>query len=160
MEWVLRRTPWTALTACQTDTDPGVRGRAAVVLASLGHATAESLRGLLKDPVPFVRAQACGALARADLHEYLDEVLDLTTSMETTQYDIRDWMTIEGEPGCESHVGSASGFLGEAAATALALLSHGQARIEPIATDDVEGSLRRNRAIVAAWFTNSDKAHD
>jgi len=122
-------------------------------------------------------ASGCAAVARAphgaltsdviyplspiqSLHDYLDEVLELTSSTKTARYDIRGWMTVEREPGCESHEGSPSGLLGEAAATALALLSHGQARIEPIATNDVDGSLRRNRAIVAAWVAdNAEKRH-
>jgi hypothetical protein len=118
------------------------------------------LHGLLKDPIPFVKAQACSALARAGIHEHLDEVLGLASSTAMARYDIRDWTTLEGEPGCESHAGSPSGFLGEAAATALALLSHGQAKVAPIAMDDVDGSLLRNRTAVAAWLASGDKTHN
>jgi hypothetical protein len=145
-----------AVTSCLTDSDPGVRGRAAVVLASLGRTKGESLRALLKDPIPFVQAQACTALARAGAREYLQEMLELTSSTAMARYDIRGWTTLEGEPGCESHAGSPSGFLGEAAATALALLSHGQAKVEPVAMNDVSGSLLRNRSSIATWLKNSE----
>jgi hypothetical protein len=147
-----------AVTSCLTDSDPGVRGRAAVVLASLGRAKAESLRALLKDPIPFVQAQASTALARAGAREYLQEILELSSSTAMARYDIRGWTTLEGEPGCESHSGSPSGFLGEAAATALALLSHGQAKVAPIASEDVAGSLLRNRTVVAAWLASTEEA--
>jgi hypothetical protein len=147
-----------AVATCLVDLDPGVRGRAAVVLASLGRAKAASLRALLKDPIPFVQAQACTALARTGLHEHLQEVLELTTSTAMARYDIRGWTTLEGEPGCESHASSPSGFLGEAAATALALLSHGQAKVASIASEDVAGSLLRNRDAVAAWLASTEGA--
>jgi hypothetical protein len=138
------------------DSDPGVRGRAAFVLASLGGATFESLQPLLKDPIPYVKAQACSALARAGLQDDLQEVLKLASSTDMARYDIRDWTTLEGEPGCESHSGSPSGFLGEAAATALALVSRGQAKVEPIPSEDVEGAIHRNYLAVSEWLASRD----
>lgn len=138
-----------------TDPDPGVRGRAAVVLATLGQGEPAVFRDMLKDPVPYVRSQACAALARANNFEYLTDILQLADSTMVARYDIRGWTTLEGEPGCESHTGSSSGYLGESAAVALLLLNHGTVKLEPIAAEDIQGSLRRNRQVLAAWVAEA-----
>jgi hypothetical protein len=137
-----------------------MRGRAATALASIGAADSATLHRMLKDPVPYVRAQACAALARANMSEDLADVLELASSTLVARYDIRGWTTLEGEPGCESHVSSSSGYLGESAATALLLLSHGQVKLEPVASKDIEGTLRRNQQLLARWVAKAGVIRD
>jgi HEAT repeat protein len=110
--------------------DPGVRGNAAQAYAHLAGyeettqaAYAEVLMPLLDDPTPHVRAAACGALATLGHKKAIHKIVTFVEDTTKSDYDIKGWNELDGDPGWQHHDASAWGTLGDAALSALRTLS-------------------------------------
>lgn len=142
--------------ALLTSEDPGVRGRAAALVAALGGVQPDEFLPLLDDRHGYVRGQACLALARLGARDHIKDILKIADSTASSSYTICGWTTLTGEPGCEVHNTSSSGLLGEVAGQAIALLARGQVLLEPLSGQNAGPSLARNKRSIEEWVARTE----
>lgn len=147
-----------ALELTESD-DPGVRGRALQLVSALGsndHApTLERVRAALSDEHPYVRAEACEAVARlgdkASIHALMDRIEDKERSF----YDLRGWKLLDGRNGNVRHRIARRSKVQEAALAAIAGLSDGQLSLERIDRKQRGQALEKNVDLAKAWYVKA-----
>jgi HEAT repeat protein len=110
--------------------DPGVRGNAAQALAHLaGYDDAVQamyaglIMPLLDDPNPFTKSAACSALATLGHKQAIHKIVTFVDDSTKSDYDIKGWTELDGDPGWQHHDASAWSTVGDAALSALRTLS-------------------------------------
>lgn len=139
--------------------DPGVRGRALQLLSTLGGndhpPTLERARAALGDEHPYVRAEACEALARlgdkASIHALMKRIEDKERSF----YDLRGWKLLDGRNGNVRHRIARRSKVQEAALAAIAGLSDGQLSLERIDRKQRGPALEKNVDLAKAWYAKA-----
>lgn len=139
--------------------NPGVRGRALQLLSSLGSdehpPTLEAARAALEDEHPYVRAEACEALARlghkASIHELMGRIEDEERSL----YDLRGWKLLDGRTGNVRHRVTKHARVQESALAAIASLSDEQLTLERIDRKQAHASREKNIALTKAWYAKA-----
>lgn len=107
------------------DADPGVRGRAALVLMSIARTDEEraaavvKITPLLSDPHAYTRAAAAGALGRSKSTAVVASLMPLLDDKADHTYDIKDWTELDGNAGRVHHDASAWSRVDEAALSAI-----------------------------------------
>ena len=147
--------------------DPGVRGRAVQVLATLSSRDAEMTQEAaalimprLKDDHPFVQSCACAALAFMDYQPGIHAMVEMVDDMTRNTYDITGWQRLDGSPGRLHHDGSAWSRTSDAAITAIRGMSRriGEPFEVKIIPREAEASLVEAAAVAKAWYeSNKDK---
>ncbi len=155
-----------ATTRLLAHADPGVRGRAALVLAGMARAegqegaASEAIEPLLGDPHGFTRAAAATAVARLGQVRFLPTLVRMLDDHAEARYELGGWTTLLGEPGVIVHLGSPWSRVDDAALSAIAFLA-GSERTAPLARGvvdpaDVDGSLRAEAARAREWFAQQE----
>jgi len=172
-----------------THADPGVRGRALRLLASLaqrsvpawpprgagwgpqnGVAVRTSLHGPASvpvslweaalarawaaraDPHPYVRAEACEALARLGYIQAIHGLIQLVDDQQPSHYELERFSLEDGQPGRLRHDIAGRSFVSESALHAIQTLSAGQLRLEPVDPKQPVVGARTNAQRVRAWY--------
>lgn len=153
------------ISALTRHADPGVRGRAADVLADLGADASlrpqvvPLLMGLLDDPHPFVKSEAMGALASMNHKPAIHRIVTFLDDMTSNTYDIQGFNDLLGQAGRVHHDGSAWSRVSDAGLSAIRSFA-GRTQT-PFRYDvdfhDVEGELRRVSREARTWY-NAHKA--
>lgn len=106
--------------------DPGVRGRALNLVGHLGRGKEASITPLLvkalKDPHPYVRSEAIGALAQIKSLESIPEMMPLLDDPERNTYDIK-FKNLLGDTDSVHHDGSAWSRVDDAVLRGLATMT-------------------------------------
>ncbi len=147
--------------------DPGVRGRAVQLLATLSSRDPEMTQEAaalivprLKDDHPFVQSCACTALAYMDYQPGMHAMVEMVDDMTRNTYDITGWQQLDGSPGRLHHDGSAWSRTADAAISAMRGMSRriGEPFEVTIRPREAEASLVEAAAVAKAWYeSNKDK---
>jgi HEAT repeats len=108
------------------DLDPGIRGRAALLLAALGvesSAERDLLLALLDDPHGFVRSAAAEALSEIGYRPAIHALLARIDDIERNTYDMEAYARLDGTSVVPHHAGSPYERVDDAYLWALAKLS-------------------------------------
>jgi hypothetical protein len=152
----------TKLIALVGHADPGVRGRAAIVLGELTGWNQDmkpeavaAITPLFSDAHPFVKSAACKAMTAARHVPAIHAMMGLLDDATSNTYDIDGWQTLTGTPGRVHHDGSAWSRVNDAALYAIKSLSSraGGERFDyNVGHQDVEGDLGRAADQARAWY--------
>lgn len=160
-----------ATTLLLRDIDPGVRGRAALVLARLApgdDSVIEQIRQRLRDPHPFTRAAAAKALADLGSETFVHDLVPLLNDHESTVWHSRPFDRLDGSSDRIRFLASPHERVDEAVLVALERLTSNLAspfEIRPIdpayAALDILSATRDARAwYQAAYVENDDPETD
>lgn len=142
--------------------DPGVRGRALLVLAALPELVdpetrIASARGHLGDEHPYVRAQAADLLARCERPEGIHDLVAHVQDLERATYVLSGWTALDGSQGSLTHQVAGRPRVADAMIFAVQSLSAALVGIDPLtvslggrpAPDEL---VRENGRDVEAWY--------
>ena len=146
-----------------THADPGVRGRAAQVLAAVvgirddDRATiAASIMPLLGDSNAFTKSAAANALASLDHRAAIHGIVGLLDDLTSNTYDIRGWTALDGSSGRIHHDGSAWSRVADAALNSLRTFSGrvGERFQYNINHQNIEADLATSAATARTWYAS------
>lgn len=138
----------------------GVRGRAIELLGALGKddpVVVSTVLAALNDSHPYVRSEAAESLARLRHKEAIPALVKMVEAKERNRYMLKDWKTLDGEPGRLNHEGSAWGFEKDAAITAIRSLSSGDLKLDRVDPKRIEAGLDANAKQTLEWYAQNKK---
>lgn len=137
--------------------DPGVRGLAIEVLGKIAgdrpDTTATALAAL-SDTHPFVRASACNALGSVGQASAIHALVPLVEDGASSHYELGGWKQLSGKPGTAEFEASPLRTVSDAAQRAVATLSAGGLKLEPVAKHDTAAGLKHNADATKAWYAS------
>ncbi|MEI8256463.1 MAG: HEAT repeat domain-containing protein [Deltaproteobacteria bacterium] len=151
----------TRLIALTQHADPGVRGRAAEILGTIGSRErtlapqiVPVLMHLLDDPNAFTKSEAMNALASMDHRPALHRIVTMLDDQTSNTYDIRGFNDLLGSTASVHHDGSAWSRVGDAGLNAIRTFSsrmNDPFRYE-IHYQTVAADLATSATAARAWF--------
>lgn len=124
----------------------------AYVPVSLWDATLARAWAARVDPHPYVRAEACEALARLGYIQAIHGLMQLVDDQQSSQYELEGFTLEDGKLGKLRHEIPGRSFVSESALHAIQTLSAGQLRLEPIDPTQPAVSARTNLQRVRSWY--------
>jgi HEAT repeats len=137
--------------------DPAVRGLAIEVLGKIAgdrpETTATALAAL-SDTHPFVRASACNALGSVGQASAIHALVPLVEDGASSHYELGGWKQLSGKPSSIEFEASPLRTVSDAAQRAVATLSAGGLKLEPVAKQETAAGLKRNADATKAWYAS------
>jgi hypothetical protein len=125
----------------------------AYVPVSLWEATLARAWAARIDPHPYVRAEACEALARLGYIQAIHGLVRLVDDQQPSRYELEGFALEDGRPGKLRHEIPDRSLVADSALHAIETLSAGQLRLEPIDPRQPAASASGNAQRVRTWYT-------
>lgn len=148
--WPPRGTGWGPLNGVAVRTSLREPAHVPVSLWEAALARAWAARA---DPHPYVRAEACEALARLGYIQAIHGLMQLVDDRQPSHYELEGFTLEDGRPGRLRHGIPGRALVSDSVLHAIQTLSAGQLRLEPVEPKQPVDGASTNAQRVRLWYT-------